>query len=131
MDADDGPSGSQFIALRTRVPVEVVRPRARAPRQYFSPGPVRNWAVGGRDLLSELNTWVRSLPDRPSEQHENEPESELARRAREPMRAVMPPPLASTIDGTPESFYAAASDDLPRDHVTARALSAPSAPPTA
>lgn len=64
-NADDGPSGSQFIALRTRVPVEVVRPRTQAPRQRFSPGPVRNWAVGGRDLLQELNMWVRSLPDRP------------------------------------------------------------------
>jgi hypothetical protein len=49
------------------VPVEVVRPRTQAPRQRFSPGPVRNWAVGGRDLLEELNMWVRSLPERPTQ----------------------------------------------------------------
>ena len=128
MDADDGPSGSQFIALRTRVPVEVVRPRATAPRQHFSAGPVRNWAVSGRDLLSELNTWVRSLPERPTQEPDNEPE--LTRR-QAPITAVLPPRLAQTIDNTPQSLIAAASDDVSRDPVNARVLPAPSAPLTA
>ena len=80
--------------LKSRVPVEVVRPRitrqaAVGSRQHYPPGPVRNYAVGGRDLLAELNTWVASLPDRSYQLLEDEPEPKA--RPAPPIRAVMPP----------------------------------------
>jgi hypothetical protein len=122
--ADEGPSGSQFIALRTRVPVEVVRPRSQpGPRNHYSPGPVRNFAVGGRDLLKELNTWVNSLPERPTQQPENE--LGLPVRAAPPIRAVLPPPLSTTIDDSRQSLMASSAGETIRDPVTGRALPAP------
>lgn len=112
------------------MPVEVVRPRSRpSTKQHFSPGPVRNYAVGGRDLLAELNTWLASLPDRPTEIHDNEPEA--PRRRPEPIRSVMPPPMAHTFDDTRESWAAATSDETIRDPISGGALPAPSAPLTA
>lgn len=123
--ADSGPSGSQFIALRTRVPVEVMRPRSQpGPRNHYSPGPVRNFAVGGRDLFKELNTWVNSLPERPTQQPENEPGPPV--RAAPPIRAVMPPPLATTSDDSRESLLAV-SEETVRDPVNGRALPTPTA----
>jgi hypothetical protein len=129
---DDGPSGSQFIALRTRVSVEVVRPRstpAKGPSRRYSAGPVRNFAVGGRDLLAELNTWLSALPNNMAQQLENESEAQV--RPAEPIRAVMPPPLAQTIDDRRQSWAAASSEHTLRDPISGRALSALSAPLTA
>jgi len=132
MGSDQGPSGSQFIALRTRVPVEVVRPRSKPglkPSHHFSPGPMRNYAVGGRDLMAELNTWLASLSERPTKIHENEPAPPRQRAG--PIRAVMPPPLAHTIHDARESWVAAGSDDTIRDPITGRALAAPTGALTA
>lgn len=108
--------------------MEVVRPRsnpAPGPRRRYSAGPVRNFAVGGRDLLTELNTWLSALPNNMGLQPENEPEAPV--RHAEPIRAVMPPPLAQTIEDSRQSWAAASSEHVPRDPVSGRALPVPSA----
>jgi hypothetical protein len=120
--------------LRTRVPVEVVRQRiVPAVKRHYSGGPVRIWAAGGRDLLSEVDMWVKSLSGGPTQQVVSERESnEHPARPAEPIRAVMPPPLAQTIEDTRHSWEGAdSSHNKVRDPITGRALPTPSAPLTA
>jgi hypothetical protein len=111
------------------VPVEVVRQRSHpAPTRRYAAGPVRNFSAGGRDLLAELHTWLNSLPDRPTQQPEDE-EEPPTRRA-DPIRAVMPPSAERTSYDSRVVLAADGYAHSNRDPVTGRELGAASAPIT-